>query len=534
MSIRNYNLTKPQRRFQRRSCFKQNSKPVNYTEIYKLHGIPVHNAEAVKQVNEKREDHQHLQALKKREQMRKNFMKKKQEIKEKKTNNQNKIKPKYMDIESIRKILSFFKFKMSFSLGNVGARELTEENAGKELVPYLTNQNQEMIYDDNSEFHVLSKEMFREIPVNDDVWENIFLKVNHTESSDSEILTFDKGESGGGVIRLDESMMQGTLKVKYDGNDLNDDTWLDCMPHPFHTMWKTVDVGVNGVSITNSHTDNLFVTDVLNRLYQHKEKNNDLAGCCLGYMNKPGQHGYLSTIRSVATSNAAKTNNLNGKKRVEGLRGGRYIVDDLRFGIFGVGSQFIPLNNRLRVKFTKDSSRRFFTGSEMEYDATLAGTDSHFHIANAHDNSPHAGYTAHVINGGQSATNLGNLDKLKTEIEQFKIYYKVLTPSAQIQEDINKMLDVEGKYCNIFYQEIHVRSEVHKLSNSKFTCNNVFRFNCPSVLILTVVRTDYVNGDFFRTPSHCTWEKMKQVVVKVNNIPLPVKIENKQDAYYHT
>ena len=41
-------------------------------------------------------------------------------------------------------------------------------------------------------------------------------------------------------------------------------------------------------------------------------------------------------------------------------------------------------------------------------------------------------------------------------------------------------------------------------------------------------------GIFFRTPSHCTWEKIKKVVVKVNNIPLPIKIESKQDVYYHT
>ena len=275
------------------------------------------------------------------------------------------------------------------------------------------------------------------------------------------------------------------------------------------------------------------MSDILNRLYQHRENSDDLAGCCLGYMHKLGQHGYLSTIISTATSTLAKTNNPSGKKRVEGLRGGRYIVDDLRFGFFGVGSQFIPMNNRLTLKLTKDSSRRFFTGNEMEYAGAQTDRDSYFHIANAHDATPHAAHTAHVLNGAQSATNLGNLDKVKTTISQFEIYYKVITPSAQIQ-DINRMLDVEGKYINIFYQEIHIRSEVHKFSNSKFTCNNVFGFNCPYVMILTLVRTDYVNGDFYRTPTYCTWEKIKQVVVKVNNVPLPVKIENKQDAYYHT
>ena len=130
--------------------------------------------------------------------------------------------------------------------------------------------------------------------------------------------------------------------------------------------------------------------------------------------------------------------------------------------------------------------------------------------------------------------NLGHLDDLKTELNDFKIHFKVLTPDAQIQEDINRMLDVEGKYINLFYQEIHVRSEVHKLSNSKFTCNNVFGFNCPYVLIIGLVRTDYVNGDFYRTPAHCMWEKMKDVVVKVNGVPVGAKIENLKDAYFHT
>ena len=94
MSIRNYNSTKPQRRFQRRNCFKQSSKPVNYTEMYKLHGVPVYNAEAVKQFNEKRENYHRLQALEKRKRMRESVNRKKKKNQEKKTNNQNKIKPR--------------------------------------------------------------------------------------------------------------------------------------------------------------------------------------------------------------------------------------------------------------------------------------------------------------------------------------------------------------------------------------------------------------------------------------------------------
>ena len=351
--------------------------------------------------------------------------------------------------------------------------------------------------------------MFDQIPFNIDVQEKRRLIVNPTEKEDSEIFTFENSISGGGIIKLDESRMMGNLSVTYDNDPIHASTWLDMMPHPFHTLWKSVELTVNGVTITNSNTESLFVTDILNRLYSHNEKNSDLAGCCLGYRNLPGQNGFLSKINNTATSNTAKTANKPAIKRIQSLKDETYILDNLPFCFLGMGPQFLPLNNILTLKFTKDTSRRFFTGSEMEYPRIANqqnDANSQFNQANCHDNT-HASFTAHITNRGQSPLNLGNLDKLKTKIKQFELEYSIYTPEAQIQADVNRMLDVEGKYINVFYQEIHVRSEVHKLSNSKFTCNNVFGSNTPYVLILTIVRTDYVNGDFYRTPTHCTWEK---------------------------
>ena len=92
MSIRNYNSTKPQRRFQRRnSRLIPNKQPIDYTELYKLQGVPIHNAEAVKQFDDKCREYQRLLDLKKckmeREKINEKFGKK--EIK--KTNNQNRI-----------------------------------------------------------------------------------------------------------------------------------------------------------------------------------------------------------------------------------------------------------------------------------------------------------------------------------------------------------------------------------------------------------------------------------------------------------
>ena len=331
---------------------------------------------------------------------------------------------------------------------------------------------------------------------------------------------------GGGVIKLDEGHMSADFLVEFDGNALEEETCCDIMPDLLNTMWKSVELITNGVTLTNSNSENLFVSDVLNRLYQHQEKKSDLAGCNLDYRNSPSQNSYLTRFVSTATVTRGKVTNPGAKKRIDAIKAKKSLIGDLRFCFFGMGSQYLPVNNTLTVKLTKDTSRRFFTGSEVEYTGAQTGKDSQFHIVNAHDVTPHAAHTARVLNGGQSATNLANLDKLKTKLQQFEIHYKVQTPDAQIQETMNRMLDVEGKYINVFYQEIHVRNEVHKLSNSQFSCNNV--------LILTIVRTDYVNGDFFRTPAHCTWEKIKHVVVKVNNVPLPVKIDSKEDAYFHT
>ena len=84
MSIRKYNSTKPLKRFHRRNCDTRNSKPVDYTEMYKLDGVPLHNAEAVRQFTEKRENYLRQQALAKRQEMREKIMKKKIKIRTKK------------------------------------------------------------------------------------------------------------------------------------------------------------------------------------------------------------------------------------------------------------------------------------------------------------------------------------------------------------------------------------------------------------------------------------------------------------------
>ena len=71
--------------------------------MYKLDGVPLHNAEAVRQFTEKRENHLRQQALAKRKEMREKIMKKKSKSEPKKTNDQNKIKTNITNVRSIKK-----------------------------------------------------------------------------------------------------------------------------------------------------------------------------------------------------------------------------------------------------------------------------------------------------------------------------------------------------------------------------------------------------------------------------------------------
>ena len=416
-----------------------------------------------------------------------------------------------------------------YTIGNEGARKLTEENAAVDQPQILANKNQEPIHDETGMFHEML-DMFEDIAINDEIIEKRWISVVPSEKEDSESFTFDKAGSGSGVIKLDDTYMTADISVEIDGNILNKNTIIDYVPSPLQKWWCIVDVHDNEVAMTNSHTDNLFVTDVLSRSYNHPEKAKDIAGCNMGWRNTPGQENYLGGLRHA---NRATTisNNKPAFKRVDSIVNvnSRFCVDDVNFAYYMAGPQFVPVNNRLTVKFTKDSSGRIFTGHEHERTGNADGTDSDFHIANAHDAAtPHANHTAHVINGGQSADNLANLDKIKTKFKNFTMYYKVLTPKAQIQSQINQKLDVESKYINAFYQE------VHSLGNSKFTCNNVFGSNMPYVMIICFSRSEYINGDFYHTPTYCTWEKMKEIIVKVNNNVVGYKIKNSKDAYFHT
>ena len=110
-----------------------------------------------------------------------------------------------------------------YTIGNEGARKLTEENAAVDRLPLLSNKNQEPIHDETGMFHEML-EMFADIAINDEIIEKRWITVVPSEKEDSEICTFDKAGSGGSVIKLDDIYMSADISVEYDRNILNENT----------------------------------------------------------------------------------------------------------------------------------------------------------------------------------------------------------------------------------------------------------------------------------------------------------------------
>ena len=94
---------------------------------------------------------------------------------------------------------------------------------------------------------------------------------------------------------------------------------------------------------------------------------------------------------------------------------------------FKSGDQYIPTNNTLRMKFTRENQRKFLTMSEHNY--VTAATDFSHGVANAL---------------GDDARNLGKLDGVKVNFNEIYMYFKHVTPDDMIQSQINLLMEKQG------------------------------------------------------------------------------------------
>lgn len=165
-----------------------------------------------------------------------------------------------------------------YVIGNEAARQLTEVNANNKLGFTLNDSNQETIDNDDDEFYHDVRNMFDKVPINDKVDELLSVEITPIEKSDSEIFTFDYRGSGGGVFRLNESHMTCDLGLRYNNAQLDDKTICDFMLRPLHTWMKSIEVQLNEVTMTNSNTENLHSSYIIDFLFTNKIKNKNSAG----------------------------------------------------------------------------------------------------------------------------------------------------------------------------------------------------------------------------------------------------------------
>ena len=97
-----------------------------------------------------------------------------------------------------------------------------------------------------------------------------------------------------------------------------------------------------------------------------REKNakEDLYGCNMGWEDVPDKMKYFHVV--TANDHAANT---RAKKRIDCIvnADARYCIEKMLMLFFNSGDQYVPTNNALRVKFTRESQRKFLTMSEHNY-----------------------------------------------------------------------------------------------------------------------------------------------------------------------
>ena len=192
---------------------------------------------------------------------------------------------------------------------------------------------------------------------------------------------------GGGLIKLLDTYVTADISVRTSGRaKLNASTICDYIPWPLASWWKSVDVVANGVALSVSHTDNLIVSSIFSRLFERKNAKEDLYGCNMGWEDVPDKRQYLHDVTDDDNANNTRAPiiaNTGTKKRIDSIVNAdpQYCIEKMLMLFFNSGDQYIPTNNTLRMKFTRESQHKFLTMSEHKY----AGTESAFHhgVANA-------------------------------------------------------------------------------------------------------------------------------------------------------
>ena len=161
-----------------------------------------------------------------------------------------------------------------------------------------------------------------------------------------------------------------------------------------------------------------------------------MAGVTMGWLDTPGKMNYLSEVIDDNNANNTRkpiTDNMGASKQQSS------VADKLFCHVFYKGHQYLTSSTDVSLKWNKDSNHRILT--MLEYNCSRTASSFTHAMGNASGNN---------VGAGQLGANLEKLDEVKIKFEEFYLHLKYVTPKLQIQETLNKMLQMDGDISQIF------------------------------------------------------------------------------------
>ena len=192
-------------------------------------------------------------------------------------------------------------------------------------------------------------------------------------------------------------------------------TIVDFIPRPLNTWSKSVQLSINRVAITVSHTDNLEVSNMINILFEKKAMHTNLGGMTMGWLDVSGKMSYLHSVTANDhADNTRKTITENkgvDKRRTSVVNADpRFVADKMIVPMFYDSDQYVTSSQSISFRWNKSSNRIVLTGSEFNYNTTASA----FHHTTAN-----TGASIAQASDSYKQALLGKLDNVQNKTRRF-------------------------------------------------------------------------------------------------------------------
>ena len=298
---------------------------------------------------------------------------------------------------------------------------------------------------------------------------------------------------------LQDTAAKISFRVGNNNNKLSAITIVDYIPRLLNCRAKSFKLNLNGFAMTVAHSNSMEVTNAINLLMEKKAIRTNMVGVTMGWLDTPRKMSYLLEITTNNHANNMRkpiTDNIDTSKHRSSVVNAdpRYMADKLFCPVFYNRDKYLTLSADLSFKWNKESNHRILTISEHNYNTT------------AHAPGDDAG-------AGQLGANLEKLDAVKIRFKEFYLHLKYVTPKAQIQATLNKMLEMNGAVLQIFLNEVRVTTHPHNRSISSLSISDIFNGHIPYLYVYFANRQDYLNRDAFVPPTHHNWEGITDFLI---------------------